>query len=280
MSKTCHEAIELMNLYLDGRLSGGQYQELSGHLEGCEHCRKRMNYLRVISSELRKDRPAMPDDLHNHIMNHIARANAPAEPKRFPVKKLQKILALCAAALVLVLVTPAALNSIGVGETASGVSTAQNETWFHRLFANLFSNASDETSGDPQNDGTTVDQDQSNSGQSDTSGDSSDSSHTGSTANRTEGTYTVPALRTNERFADYIVATGTVEDLSAYFDLSSVAVYPEDNSIYIPLSNDANSLAKVYTSIRSMGLTLHLNPKGLPETDENAPEILFVIFPQ
>ena len=57
MSKTCQEAIELMNMYLDGRLSGGQYQELAKHQAECEHCRKRMNYLRVISSEIRSDRP-------------------------------------------------------------------------------------------------------------------------------------------------------------------------------------------------------------------------------
>ena len=42
MSKTCQETIELMNLYLDGRLSGGQYQELAKHQATCEHCRKRM----------------------------------------------------------------------------------------------------------------------------------------------------------------------------------------------------------------------------------------------
>ncbi len=270
MSKTCHEAIELMNLYLDGRLSGGQYQELAKHLAECEHCRKRMNYLRVISSEIRNDRPAVPADLHNSIMGYIDQANAPApEPVR---KKTRKplILAACAAALVLVLVGSFTLKSLNTPGDVSGLDTAQTETWFERVLDFLGLQKDKE---DPDKD---ADQDQ------DTDQDKPDADKPDEqdkpNSDKTDGTYTVPALRTKERFAQYIVATGTVTDLQNYFGLESVTVYPEDGSIYVCLPNGAGSLADVYVAIRSMGLTLHLSPKGLPATDENAPEILFVIF--
>lgn len=291
MSKTCQETIELMNLYLDGRLSGGQYQELAKHLEGCEHCRKRMNYLRVITSELRQDRPAVPDDLHSSIMNYIAKANAPAEPRRFPLKKLQKALALCAAALVLVLVTPVAIGSLQGENGSHNVSQTDNggfdyASWFKSLFRNITQSLSgskeeDLLSNDGESDsasnGTGSDQDQTNS--SDSISGSDQTSGSGSSG-KTENAYTVPALHTRERFANYIVATGTVVDLQLYFDLSSVAVYPEDGSVYVYLSNNAGSSTQVYHCIRNMGLTLQLSPQGLPETDANAPEILFVIFPE
>lgn len=285
MSKSCHEAIELMNLYLDGRLSGGQYQELAKHLAECEHCRKRMNYLRVISSEIRSDRPAVPADLHNSIMRYIDQANAPA-PEPAPKKKRKPlILAACAAALVLVLVGSFALKSLNTPGDASSPDTAKTDTWFGGILK-FFGLNKDEEPDDPDKDPDTdkPDTDKPDADKPDTDKpdadkpDDPDKDKPGS--DKTEGTYTVPALRTKERFAQYIVATGTVTDLQTYFGLESVTVYPADGSIYICLPNGAGALADVYNSIRNMGLTLHLSPKGLPATDENAPEILFVIFPK
>lgn len=285
MSKTCHETIELMNLYLDGRLSGGQYQELAKHLEQCEHCRKRMNYLRVISSEIRADRPPMPDDLHSSIMNYIAKANAPAPERKFSLKKLQKPLAICAAALVLVIVTPLALSTMGNSADPSINPTGESGGWFSQLLdrLNFFGSqsagedADKDTSTDPGKDEGKPDPNDSADG---TAGSGEADKDPSNQSGKTEGTYTVPTLHTREKFASYIVATGTVLDISAHFDLSSVAVYPQDGSVYVHLPNDAGSLAQAYNSIRQLGLTLHLAPKGLPEADENAPEILLVIFPK
>ncbi len=277
MSKTCQEIIELMNLYLDGRLSGGQYQELAKHLAECEHCSKRMKYLRVISSEVRADRPAMPNDLHNSIMSYIAKANQPApERKVFSFAKWKKPLAICAAVLVLVIVAPVAWTlSNPVDATIPNQATAGN--WFSQLIQSL--NPFDK--GDADEDaGSDADKpDGSNQGDDGTSATDPGQSGFGE-GDKSQAAYTVPALKTNERFANYIVATGTVLDISTHFDLRSVQVNPEDGSIYVYLSNDAGSLAQVYTSIRHMGLTLQLNVRGLPEMDEAAPEILFLIFPK
>lgn len=276
MSKSCHEAIELMNLYLDGRLSGGQYQELAKHLAECEHCRKRMNYLRVISSEIRSDRPAMPADLHNRIMRHIDEANAPA-PEPAPKKKRKPlILAACAAALVLVLVGSFALKSLNTPGDVSSPDTAKTDTWIERVLG-FFGLQKEEGEKDPEQDpGSQQDPDKDQPGTDKPDDPEPDKP----SSDKTEGTYTVPALRTKERFARYIVATGTVTDLQNYFGLESVTVYPQDGSIYVCLPNEAGPLANVYVAIRTMGLTLHMSPKGLPATDENAPEILFVIFPK
>ncbi len=276
MIENCQEVIERMNLYLDGRLTGGQYQELAKHLAQCEHCRKRMNYLRVISSEIRTDRPPMPDNLHSSIMNYIAQANAPAPERKFSFGKWKKPLAIWAAALVLLIVTPLALNNLGGAGDPSDVSTAESGSWLSQLFDRLDLFGSQKP--DKEEPGTD-DPDPSN-GADGVSGAGDKDSDEYNESNKTEGTYTVPALHTNEKFANYIVATGTVQDLSDYFDLASVAVYPQDGSVYVHLPNNASSLAQVYNNIRHMGWTLHLNPKGLPETDAAAPEILFLIFPE
>ena len=275
MSKTCQEAIELMNMYLDGRLSGGQYQELAKHQAECEHCRKRMNYLRVISSEIRSDRPAVPANLHINIMKYIDQANAPA-PEPAPKKKWNPlVLGACAAALVLVLVGGFALNTLRTPGDVSSPNAVSEETWYEKILG-FFGLQKDDEKLDPDQGSADPDQ---NQGKPD--GDKpGDPDPDKSGTDKTEGTYTVPTLRTKERFAQYIVATGTVTDLQNYFGLESVTVYPEDGSIYVCLPNKAGPLADVYGAIRSMGLTLHLSPKGLPATDENAPEILFVIFPQ
>ena len=277
MSKTCQETIELMNLYLDGRLSGGQYQELAKHQATCEHCRKRMNYLRVISSEIRNDRPAMPADLHNSIMRYIDQAEAPApEPAATSKKRKPLFFGAIAAALALVLVGSFALknlNNANIPGDVSDLDTAKENSWFER-FLDLFKG--DEEEKDP--DSETDDGTQSGTQTGDTDNANKDKDKV--TADKTEGTYTVPTLRTKERFAQYIVATGAVTDLQDYFGLESVKVYPEDGSVYVCLPNQAGALTDAYIYIRQKDLTLHVNPKGLPAIDANSPEVLFVIFPK
>ena len=277
MSKTCQETIELMNLYLDGRLSGGQYQELAKHQATCEHCRKRMNYLRVISSEIRNDRPAMPADLHNSIMQYIDRAETPApEPAAASKKRKPLLFGAIAAALALVLVGSFALKNMNASNTPGGVSgldTAKENNWFERFF-DLFKG--DEKEKDPDS----VPDDGAQSGTQTGDADHADKDKDKVTADKTEGTYTVPTLRTKERFAQYIVATGAVTDLQDYFGLESVTVYPEDGSVYVCLPNHAGALTDAYIYIRQKNLLLHVDPKGLPAIDANAPEILFVIFPK
>lgn len=280
MSKPCQEAIELMNLYLDGRLSGGQYQELAKHLEECEHCRKRMNYLRVISSELRTDRPAAPADLHSKIMDHIQRADDQAGESALPQKKrkalgrLTKPLAVCAAALLLLVAAPFALKVVSDRQMSGTSGIAGDGSWFDRLFANGNTangeglETDEETADDSSTtDGAALDDTQS-ANRDPASGNSQNAA-----------AYPMPKLHTNEVFADYIVATGTAADLQQYFSLESVTVYPEDGSVYVYLPNTAGSLARAYTGIRNMGLTLQLNLTDVPEKDHNAPEILLIILP-
>ncbi len=275
MSKTCQEAIELMNLYLDGGLSGGQYPELEEHLANCEHCRKRMTYLRVISSEIRFDRPKMPDNLHGKIMAHIATQTAPKPRKEFPVKKLIWVAAVLAAMLMVVFLPPVVWATPNIADgndpqrgNQSGI-IGDTIQWWKALFA-----------GEDGGEDPPETQDPSGSEQRPTDPSGSQTDQPGS-IDRTEGAYTVPALRSEEVFAAHIIATGVVEtDLSEWFDLRSVAVYPEDGSIYVYLPNEAGALANAYSFIRHLGLTLHLNPKGLPRVDANAPEVLFVIFPK
>ena len=275
MSKTCHEVIELMNLYLDGRLSGGQYQELAKHQATCEHCRKRMNYLRVISSEIRNDRPAVPADLHNRIMQYIDQAEAPAPEVKAVKKRKPLVIGAVAAALALVLVGSFALKQMGTPGDVSGPDAAKEGGWFERFLGQFKGNqgANENQDPDPSSDDA---QDGTQTGVS----DDADKEKDKVAADKTEGTYVVPALHTQERFAQYVVATGTVVDLRDYFAMESVRVYPEDGSIYVCIPNQVGALADAYIYIRQKGLTLHVDPKGLPATDANAPEILFVIFPQ
>lgn len=271
MSKTCQTVIERMNLYLDGRLSGGQYQELAKHLEQCEHCRKRMNYLRVISSEIRADRPPMPDHLHSNIMQYIAKANEPAPARKLPLKRWAKSLAICAAALLLLFAVPAVWNTATQPQTGtSDVATAQAESWVEQLlnkWKSLF--AKEDPATEPHTDASTGNANQ-DVGQTVASGQ----------GNAADSRYTVSVIHSKERFARYIVATGSVLDVSAFFDLKNVTVYPEDGSIYVHLLNNASSTSQVYYCVRQMGLTLHEDPKGLPEVDANAPEILLIILPK
>lgn len=275
MSKTCQEVIERMNLYLDGRLSGGQYQELAKHLEQCEHCRKRMNYLRVISSEIRADRPAMPDHLHSNIMQYIAKANEPAPARKLPLKRWAKSLAICAAALALLFAVPAVWKTVAQPQAGtSDLSTAKTENWMEQLlnkWKSMFSkeDATDDDSSDASPDDVI--------GNPDQDVDQTGTSGQGSVA---DSRYTLSVMHSKERFARYIVVTGPALDVSAFFDMKNVTVYPEDGSIYVHLLNNASSSAQVYNCIRQMNLTLHTDPEGLPDVDANAPEILLIILPK
>jgi predicted anti-sigma-YlaC factor YlaD len=46
MKKSCKEIEEMLVDYADGRLSPGESNEVTGHLEKCEHCRRLLDGLR------------------------------------------------------------------------------------------------------------------------------------------------------------------------------------------------------------------------------------------
>ena len=159
----------------------------------------------------------------------------------------------------------------------SDLSTARTESWFERLLNKLnFFTSKDDVPADAD-----ADEDANASGDNDNQDANADNNSSAGQGAVSELPYVVSVVhQNNERFARYYVVTGSVQDVSSFFNMKNVEIYPQDGSIYVRLLNNATSSAQIYNCIRQLNLTMQMNPKGLPDVDENAPEILLMILPK
>ena len=89
--------------------------------------------------------------------------------------------------------------------------------------------------------------------------------------------FTVPALRSSELVAWYIIATGT-GDPSELFPMESVIGERELGETYIFVPNTASEKEDAGQTLIEAGFILHDNVDNLPEVDETAEYGLIVVF--
>lgn len=267
MTRPCSYYIDLMHLYLDGRLSDGQYQDLIEHLDICSSCRKRMTYLRVITAEVRGQKPEIPAGLHAAIMDNVRKNGKHPIPRR--AIRWVGGLAACAAMLLVLLQGPMAdvwkadALSGKSAETQNGSNAAGMEP-DEAFDPSSLMQGTNGTPGSPedelqnqtkQEDGETTEQEPSEEEPAD---------------------YSAPQLMTSEQFSEYLIATGTVNAIPAYFPLESVVLYPDEKQVYIYIDSAKTEEAKGV--LLEMGLTVYDRTENLPETVKDAPNALIVIF--
>lgn len=266
MTKPCSDYINLMHLYLDGRLAGGQYQELMAHLDVCESCRKRMTYLRVITAEVRAEQPPVPENLHAAILENIHKNGKHRVSRR--VVRWVGGLAACAAMLLFLMNGPLSdIWKMDLEESRSGDATEDQADSADQYDENFDPSGLLQGSNGmlPQKDGENSITDQPNQPEE---GDQ-----------QQMASYAVPKLMTSEQFFAYIIATGITDRIQEKFSLEDVVLYPEEGQIYIYIDAGTESVEAARATLEEMGLTVQTNPENLPDTVPDAPNALIVIFP-
>jgi anti-sigma factor RsiW len=92
MSMTCHDAVPLLDAFLDGELEPARAAELERHLGGCEVCRAARRRSERLSAAVRGNavRHAAPDALRLRLAGalHAPAALPPIAPRPAPVHRL------------------------------------------------------------------------------------------------------------------------------------------------------------------------------------------------
>ncbi len=298
----CQDYIIKMNQYLDGELPVEEISDLLRHMDECEECRKKYENLKIIAFETRHLRAETPRQLHANIMNAIAHER--------PIRRLRRLnrlghlaaLAACGALLVVMVntVAPWLREKPLFGGSSNYSGEAADESMNMAPMAPQTAESAPEDAGGTERslaadndvaampaaapgDAATA-YDQNGEGENGLEKDQPDAASGGTqpgvlmqTAGYDHDLFTVPALRSSELVAWYIIATGT-GDPSELFPMESVIGERELGETYIFVPNTASEKEDAGQTLIDAGFILHDNVDNLPEVDETAEYGLIVVF--
>jgi len=79
---TCHEALALLEDYVDGELSGSREAQVSRHLDGCPSCREEVESTIILKAVLRQSKPPDPGEEYWSETTRLIKART--TESRFP----------------------------------------------------------------------------------------------------------------------------------------------------------------------------------------------------
>jgi hypothetical protein len=80
---TCTELDDVLEAYLDGDLPHEEHREVSGHLSGCESCRRKLALAERVASALRSlPQVRCPDDVAREMVRRVTEAGRTENERR------------------------------------------------------------------------------------------------------------------------------------------------------------------------------------------------------